>query len=191
MRVEETFALQEPASHGSKRVGEACYVAATINNRRYYGTLVDQDALKSASLLYFQDTAAGLEINQRMKIMKQRQVNKIPSKTSGPNDACEGDNGPSPMKIPSATHTHSDAGTIPSTQQIQKYKYVESSIGKSSDYRVLLATFASVDAAAEDDLERSKAIRAACQSGGDFVGNYYYQYEVRSAIDCKFAALNN
>ena len=54
----------------------------------------------------------------------------------------------------------------------------------SADYRVLLATYADIDAASEDDVEKGKKIEAACKAGGDFVGGYYYQYEVR-----KFALL--
>jgi hypothetical protein len=63
---------------------------------------------------------------------------------------------------------------------------VEGTNGDNSGYRILLATFADLEAAAEDDDERSNAIEAACQSGGDFVGNYYYQYEV--SIESYFCA---
>ncbi|KAL7579555.1 hypothetical protein ACA910_007926 [Epithemia clementina (nom. ined.)] len=176
VRVEETFGLQEPVSRGSKRAGEACYVAATINNRRYYGTLVDQDALKTASLLYFQDTASGLEINQRMKIMGQRQGTKQFSKSPSAPEPVQNSIATSGS---SAAKTHS--GSTLTQNRVQKFRFVEGTNGKNSDYSTLLATYASVEAAAEDDEERLKAIDAACQAGGDFVGKYYYQYEVRAS----------
>jgi hypothetical protein len=67
-------------------------------------------------------------------------------------------------------------------QQVQKFRYVEGNGDPSQGYRELLATFANVSAAAEDDAQRTMQIEAACQSGGDFVGDYYFQYEVRDHI---------
>ena len=174
--MEETFALKQPSSRGSTQAGEACYVAATINNRRYYGALVDQDALKSASLLHFQDAAYGLELNQRMRIMKQRQQNKDTSRIQEPEKT-----GPTPMIAQSSgPPSRGSEKTSPAMQQVQKFQFMEGSNGTSSEYRILLATYLNAEAAAEDDEERMKLIEAACQSGGDFVGKYYYQYEVSS-----------
>ena len=64
-------------------------------------------------------------------------------------------------------------------QAVQKFKYVE---GKTSfdGYRVLLATYSDVLAASEDDQEKALKIDLACKSGGDWIGNYYYQYQVSS-----------
>ena len=67
--VEETFSLSVPidtpaAIRGEAGIkeedenfaGDGYYISATVqNNRRYYGVLLDQAALKAASLLHFQD----------------------------------------------------------------------------------------------------------------------------------------
>lgn len=185
VRVEETFPLKEPASRGSKKVGEACYVSATINNRRYYGLLVDQDALKTSSMFYFQDTANGLELNRRMKLMKQRQTaNQPPTQEEKPLEEPshqtvvepdgQADTSCSQNALPPAIDV---AASSSGCRQVEKFRYVEDSNGKNSDFRILLATFAHVQAASEDDENRRQAIEAACQAGGDFVGNYYYQYQ--------------
>jgi hypothetical protein len=74
-----------------------------------------------------------------------------------------------------------------SARPVQKFRYVMPEISRSNDpgglskslgYRVLLATYVDVSAAADDDPEQTHLIQSACQSGGNFVGQYYYQYEV-------------
>ena len=79
--MEETFSLSLPANTpdnlrselGVKQnedlVGDGCYVSATVHNKRYYGVLVEQAALKAASLLHFQDEASSLDLNRRMKML--------------------------------------------------------------------------------------------------------------------------
>lgn len=49
--------------------GDGCYVTGAVGNKRLYGVLVDQAALKAASLLYFQDEASGLDLNRRMEAL--------------------------------------------------------------------------------------------------------------------------
>ena len=53
------------------KVGEACYVAATVQNRRYYGVLVEQEALQAASTLYWQDQTTVMELHRRMRALQQ------------------------------------------------------------------------------------------------------------------------
>lgn len=70
--IEEPFALYKPSggSEEDRKAGDGCYVSATVQNRRYYGLLVDQEALKSASLLWFEDEAGSLDLNRRMKMLR-------------------------------------------------------------------------------------------------------------------------
>ena len=73
--VEEPFSLFKPSLSGGdseddRKAGDGCYVSATVHNRRYYGMLVDQEALKNASLLWFQEEAASLDLNRRMKMLR-------------------------------------------------------------------------------------------------------------------------
>jgi len=62
---------------------------------------------------------------------------------------------------------------------IQKFCYVDSD-GSIPGYRILLGTYANVEAASEDDSEKGQQIEAACQEGGGFVGQNYYQFELVS-----------
>ena len=74
-------------------------------------------------------------------------------------------------------------------RQVQKFRYVEpvdKKNPKDPGYRILLATFADIDAAADDDQNKARLIATACQSGGGFVGKYYYQYEVRPLLACLY-----
>jgi len=190
--VEEPFDFHEPGGLAEdKKVGEGCYVSTTVHNRRYYGVLIDQAALKAASLLYFQDEASALDLNRRMQALKQQDEptvevsesrNERKRQPSSKIDAesskrLRGD-------IPDGTYSSSlPTAQAPSPlQQVQKFRFVDASTNGGSSaipgYRLLLATYANVDAAAEDDSARTKEIEAACQSGGNFVGQYYYQYEV-------------
>lgn len=162
---------------------DGCYVSATVNNsRRFYGVLVDQEALKEASLLYFQDEADGLDLNRKMEALLQQQDERV--------DHMDAD-----KKRPAADHlsttphkrAKSDQGPVNAkpraAQHVQKYRYVKPEGSRSSQgYRLLLATYADVSAAAEDDADRARRIYAACDTGGNFVGQYYYQYEVCCAL---------
>ena len=61
-------------------MGDGVYVSATASGKRLYGVLVEQAALKEASMLYFQDQAESLELNRRMKVLlsehRQKQKEK-------------------------------------------------------------------------------------------------------------------
>jgi hypothetical protein len=72
--VEESFPFHNGFDGGSQeKVGEGFYVSATTsNNKRYYGILIDQPALKVASTLYFKDQNDSLKLNERMKLLLQQ-----------------------------------------------------------------------------------------------------------------------
>ena len=231
MVVEEPFTLFKPAggagggdSEEDRQAGDGCYVSATVHNRRYYGLLVDQEALKSASLLWFQEEAGSLDLNRRMKMLRGEtpieadQTNGAHKANGMPADEAKkrpstadvassakrpklqegggGEDEPVPMAVSSAPALSTDLVQATSKveeqkpvatshqRQVQKFRYVEpQNISNSKDlgYRILLATFADIGAAAEDDAEKRKQIENACEAGGGFVGKYYYQYEVRMA----------
>lgn len=184
--MEEPFALNEPMNRGAAKVGEGCYVTATVNNKRYYGLLVEKDALKAASLMHYQDEAAGLDLNRRMKVLSDQQEDRKPPAIESVDS---GQTNPSPQPDPVSSNsaslpTNTDAATADAqaSRQVQKFRYVD----QPSDggqlvpgYRLLLATYANVEAAAEDNVQLISSIRLACQAGGNFVGDYYYRYEVR------------
>lgn len=194
--VEEIFTLSLPASapedlrsseNGSHAlVGDGCYVSATVHSKRYYGVLIEQAALKSASLLHFQEEAASLDLNRRMKMLKDSQGNRDEDgaeengERKRPAETIMDDGSAKRAKIntqdsPPETASTEPAATVPRT--IQKFRYVDG-LGNDPGYRLLLATYANVEAASEDDTEKAQRIEKACQSGGAFVGGYYYQYEV-------------
>ena len=258
MRVEEAWSFRNnnpnnstatavgnnPSSQDNNKVGEACYIAATVQNRRFYGVLVEQEALQTASVLHWQDEAVGLELNRRMRALQQAQSQQptittnteattaekkattaedsqemqvdgseeIKDETTDQPPASERkesavkdapanpstDSAPGPpiaataaaesMKVPARAEPiiHSrkrprDDVTVHKTsteqRQVQKLSYTA-----QGDYRNLLATFVSVEAAAEDSAELQDAIGKACQNGGGFVGKYYYQYEVSRSL---------
>ena len=188
--VQEPFELRDPmeaassSSAQSSRVGDGCYVTATVNNKRYYGVLIDQAALKAASLLYFQDEASGLDLNRRMKALNRDTGESHPSERldlePAPGDESSY-NAASRKRIKMEESSPVVKGGTGTGRQVQKFRYVEPETngGSSQGYRLLLATYADTMAAAEDDVEKASQIETACQSGGKFVGNHYYQYEVR------------
>ena len=74
MVVESAFVFSSgQKSHGE--VGDGVYVSATTaGNKRYYGLLIDQPALKQASSLWLQDQADSLELNKRIRVLQQNQA---------------------------------------------------------------------------------------------------------------------
>jgi hypothetical protein len=227
--VEEPFTLFRPADGNSggdaeedRQAGDGCYVTTTVHNRRYYGLLVDQEALKSASLLWFQEEAASLDLNRRMQLLRDRQAHIIRSDIESQANGGEGkrpsegspesltketkrlklDSGevagistisPVPDAVPSnipVTASNLSQGfaaevgkllTPAHQRQVQKFRYVPptgNSNAADLGYRILLATYADVEAASEDDQEAARLINKACLSGGGYVGKYYYQFEV-------------
>jgi hypothetical protein len=233
--VEEPFTLFKPAGGNSggdaeedRQAGDGCYVTTTVHNRRYYGLLVDQDALKNASLLWFEEEAAGLDLNRRMQLLRDEQVSRQVSRSDIESHA-NGDNGgekkrsilegssenlakenkrmklepgeeasttiaPVPDAVPSnipasaSNPSHGVAEEVGKLltpghlRQVQKFRYVPPTSKKNAadiGYRILLATYADIEAASEDDQEAARRIDKACQGGGGYVGKYYYQFEVR------------
>lgn len=221
--IEEPFALYKPAaaagggSEEDRKAGDGCYVSATVQNRRYYGLLVDQEVLKDASLLWFEDEAGSLDLNRRMKMLcdnvseeaakngengtsaetgiasvdKKRPPSEVAIGMEAEAKRIKLEDGTTavvPEQVASVVQdpvTGSDAQQPPTAQghhrHVQKFRYVkpkDRNDPKDLGYRYLLATYADIGAASEGDVEKAKKIDEACQAGGDFVGKFYYQYEV-------------
>jgi len=243
-------------------------VSGTVQNRRYYGLLVDQEALRNASLLWFEDEAGSLDLNRRMKLLKSQQQQtqcssseddnhqeQPPNGTNNTNNDNTGESSDNHQKRPATslveqqeepqfkrvkledgappagdstvptsaapdeavpTGAARDAAvppgnavpdTVPSEltsspgrlgrdnaektlpqqpqRQVQKFRYVEPqqrTNDKDFGYRVLLATYADIEAASEDNPRKALQIQQVCEEGGGFVGKYYYQYEVRLCL---------
>lgn len=187
VKVEESFVLGNPnGSTDEAMVGEGCYVSTTLNNRRYYGVLIDQAALQAASMLHFQEEARGLDLNRRMKALQGQGSNggmsesdsidrKGPAAAGSPGgQSKKRPRSPTPTKALSNGNIKLDLETH-GPRPVQKFRYHADG---NSGYRVLLATYADVQAAAEGDPNKIKLIDDACQSGGNFIGEYYYQFEV-------------
>jgi len=203
--VDQPFQLNLPENaveNGENKAGEGCYISATIHNRRYYGVLIDQASLKAASMLHFQDKAAGLELNRKIEYLKAQKLleqTQSPSEVDGGDDRkrpAESDNQDDSNKRiklktdPGTTNKESspdDALAISrlSGRPVQKFRYVDAvdqsngSQISSPGYRILVATFADSTVAADDDTAKARLIEAACRAGGGFVGpTYFYQFEV-------------
>jgi hypothetical protein len=102
-----------------------------------------------------------------------RREKKRPQTDAGvlPEPASSNNNAEREKVVPPQIHFFSYVETVP----------VEAAGGggqSTLDYRVLVATYADLEAASEDDPEKAEAIEAACQAGGGFMGDYFYQYEV-------------
>jgi hypothetical protein len=149
-------------------VGDGYYVSTTINRKRYYGVLISQEALRQASDIFFQDEALSLEINKRMAFLQQKQISpEHEDDTKGKNNFC--------IKL--------DNKKIDETHQVQKFKYCDETTS-TSGYRVILATYANILEASNGDDELFEKIKVACDEGGNWVGKYYYQYEVSGHCSC-------
>ena len=209
--MEDTFQFQLPdhvavSSDEDRKVGEGCYVSATVHNRRYYGVLIDQESLRAASMLYFQDEASGLELNHKMEQLyrlKTRGDVNIPinnKRTADDAGMDESDCSTKRTRLnivpdgPVSSESLNSMKQMKSIQQmvddthcaVQKFRFVLSGNDHNdrkgpgtSGRRMLLATYVDTSAAAGDDPDRKMLIESACLSGGNFVGEYYYQYEVR------------
>jgi hypothetical protein len=149
--------------------------------------LIDQAALKAASLLHFQDEAGGLDLNRRMRALNDQveEQGGPPPNGTGTGDkrmaSDDLDDNNRKRQKSELTSVSSNSALSPETksiQQVQKFRYIEGTTS-SQGYRLLVATYADVDAASEEDPDKAKEIEAACVAGGNFVGRYYYQYEVR------------
>jgi hypothetical protein len=210
-------------------IGDGCYVSCTVHRKRYYGILVDQNALTAASALYFKNEADSLDLNRRMRRLynqqesqQQRDVvaeeeqqlqggkrqrvivednNNNNSIMTTTNTTIDIDN-----DLNAATTTEAAAISFSSKKhqltskadegnnsasyndtEVQKYMFLppnrdtnnSNTTRSGPGYRTLLATYANVHAAAEEDDTKTKLILKACKEGGNFVGRYYYQFQVR------------
>jgi hypothetical protein len=193
--IRETFQFDGP--NGEQGIGEGGYITAEINSRLYYGVLIDQDSLCAASVLHLQDEASGLDLNKRMEALlgqkKQAAAAAPPINTTMVER---------PSKRPKRDQTTAAAaaattGTSTVTTDlrgVQKFRFVPGSSAWTTDtknpknqtmgYRMLVATYSDVEAAAEGSDQSMAAIQTACEQGGDFVGAFYYQYQVRIRVQC-------
>lgn len=161
--VRETFPFEEP--NGVAGVGEGGYITAEVNAKRYYGVLIDQETLRAASLLHIQDEASGLDLNKRMEALAaEREAEKSPSQKRKSKR----------QKVDASKDT-----TSTDTREVEKFRFVPRSSPSVPGYRILLATFNGIDAASEGNKEYFNLIKSACDRGGNFVGDFYYQYRVR------------
>ncbi|KAI2505749.1 hypothetical protein MHU86_8711 [Fragilaria crotonensis] len=179
--VEEPFRLSVPTETPSSLkieagikegdiAGDGYYVSATNNSSRYYGLLVSKEALKAASILHFHAESESLDLNRRMKLLKERQESTV--------DTDRGDSAEHVAKRQKVD----DNGSVPAcigtdSLVVQKFQYVPSANDTDPGYRILIATYVNVAAAAEGDSSRAEAISKACNAGGAFVGEYYYKHE--------------
>lgn len=177
--MEEPFSLSMPSNTPSSLkieagikegnlAGDGYYVSATNNTSRYYGLLVSKEALKAASLLHFQEEAHSLDLNRRMKTLKDREDSK---------EEGESPTEPEPAvkrrKLDDKTPIKIEVGA----RSIQKFQYVPSKGDQDPGYRILIATYVNIEAATEGDTTKEETIAKACDDGGDFVGQFYYQHE--------------
>lgn len=207
VHVEDTFQFQLPdhvavSSDEDRKVGEGCYVSATVHNCRYYGVLIDQASLRAASMLYFQDEASGLELNRKMehlyRLKTRGEVIHSTNNNKRSADDADMDESESSTKrarqniLPDSAISSGEPSTkqnknlrqqVEETRAVQKFRFVlpsnDGKGSKTSGYRLLIATYVDVAAAGDDNPDREQLIETACRSGGNFVGEYYYQYEVR------------
>lgn len=203
VHVDKPFDLHLPdhvVEGGERKAGEGCYISTTIQNRRYYGVLVDQAALKAASMLHFQNEAAGLDLNRKIEQLKQQLKfeqdeslgeRKRPAETEESADPAKDNKrmrleDDSEKAASEKKNAHDGMLTLPRTcgRPVQKFGFVDpvpapGRTPATPGYRVLLATYADATVAAEKDPEKAKLIEAACRAGGDFVGpHYFFKYEV-------------
>ena len=152
-------------------MGEGCYASIQIGAYKYYGILIEHSALSAATELYFDNEATSLELNTRMANLKgQKAMEENSSKRARIDSAA---------MQPSVEAGNEDLMKDDNTKQIQKFQYLTSSEGEDGPgYRDLIATYANANAACENNYLRKKIIEEACENGGNFVGNFYYQYEI-------------
>jgi hypothetical protein len=205
VHVEDTFQFNLPehvavSNDEGRKAGEGCYVSATVHNRRYYGVLIDQASLKAASMLYFQDEASGLELNRKMEHLlhlnrqgendmdlgndfSENKRKGVSDDTNSSSKRARLDAVPDPVSSNQLTkYKKPPVQKLDKSGQVQKYRYVlpsdDDDNTEAHGYRELIATFVDVAAAAEYNQELEQQIEFACRSGGNFVGKFYYQYEV-------------
>lgn len=166
-------------------VGEGCYISTVYKSKRFYGILLEQSAINAGTVNYFHDQADSLSMNQRMQLLLNHHESlngESPDddkKMSSTQIVALGNPYEATMDHANKTN-HNDSSDTRSIQcfkdiEVQKFKYIPSDQGRDG-YRILLATYANVLAASEDQDEKALKIHNACECGGNFVGPYYYQY---------------
>ena len=169
-----SFSSNSNGANGEEEVGEGCYISGIIGGKKYYGILIEQGALSAATDMFFKSEGRSLEMNRRMMTLRDQKVSK---KNEG-GDAKDGNvEGPAKKaRIEKAPENSKEA-----KKQVQKFRYVESSkmdeLG-GPGYRDLIATYADENAASEDNEDKAAKIKEACDIGGNYVEDYYYQYEM-------------
>jgi len=194
--VDEPFTFSRPRNNKDGKVedidedavGEGCYISVTIGARKFFGILVEHSAMLEATNIYFESEVSSLEINRKMRNLKDQQqldldydnVNETSFKKARTGDECKGsaimDSSVEIVGDYDLSKRRSDK------KQVQKFQYVTSrSVGESDGpgYRDLVATYADPSAASEDDAEKEFRIEEACENDGNFVGDFYYQYEIK------------
>lgn len=196
--MEEPFSLSVPANtpaalkieagiKDGTSAGDGYYVSATNNTSRYYGLLISKEALKAASLLHFQEEAQSLDLNRRMKTLKDRQ-REPPQQGAAPVDDGNANAEPAVKKRKVDDPLEQPIKIQVGARAIQKFQYVPggSKDGLDPGYRILVATYVNHQAAAEGTKGKEEAISKACEGGGDFVGQFYYQFEsITSKLESK------
>lgn len=185
-RVDSTIGSNKNNDQDDNRVGEGCYISATVNSKRYYGLLVDQSVLKAASSLHFQNEADDIELNRRMHVLQEErerllaksQTLSTPSENEMNGGVLKRPATNDPADLTAAKRVKLQEQKLGAKQIVQKFRYMNLGKGVKSCYRELVATYASLDDVVEVETERGQAIAEACQSGGGYVGDYYYQFEV-------------
>jgi len=173
--VHDSFDLNHPG--GKSKAGDGCYVSTTVNNKRYYGVLVEQGALKAASMLHFEAEAMERELDAKVDALQ------ISVKTeNGEPDLVSSEPSSKKIKV-DAIH-----GSPPIAVPVQKYRIRAGNGHGAIVARTLVATYIDVETAAEDDEEKRELIEACCKGGGGFAGSYYYQFEVCEQILSFFKA---
>ena len=140
--------------------GHGCYVSCTAHGKRYYGVLIEQAALKSASDLFFR-----IEI-----LLCQQKQQQMDDDDTG---AAVVDHHPNSSGPPAAKRfkKSNDNSKISNEKSklVEQFRYVPQINAQTPGYRILVATYADVDAAAQFDASKADEIRRACESGGNWV----------------------
>ena len=205
VNIEETFFLSNPiqknchqerkdedVSAGNsesdcEQVGQGCYISCTTsNNKRFYGVMVEQSALQAASDLFMSDQVSGLDLNQRMETLMSQRFKAQGGESHQPyngNHTLGSESAPavSQALISGSSNTlksSSSRGTVAvESRKVEQYQYVPKN-DKFPGYRNLLATYVNVSAAAQFDTEKELRVKEACDNGGDYVDEFYFQYQV-------------
>jgi len=188
--IEEPLTFSVPNDDNTDQAGEGCYVSCTMHGRRYYGILIEQSVLKKATDVYFKSEASSLDLNRRMMSLKNKKSGEPPTKRVKKEVNSDGKDvgsvtdhnlsSSSLTKVISGTK-NCKSGRVLVTRRVEKYRHVDpidDADELGGGYRILSGCFLDLDAASEGNIEKGNLILEACESGGNFVGDYFYQYEL-------------